>query len=357
MAEYYRKDQLTPIVVDTTTEAGRLFAEDLENNGYYQDKQRAIEESKDIGGSNYTGTVADNTTSSDTVGFTSSQAQVLMPWLTKLAPVEGKKLIDEYVQGYIETGEPTFALAKMRASDSYEKVFPGITRDDGSLRMTEAQYLQNKEAVLIHFNEFGIGGYGGQVIDSLFPSLVQNNVSPDEIAARLSVADRQLSNLSTEQKRNVLQAYENYYSTELGETIELDEAALIPLVIDPDVNAQILNRQLNVARIGNQYAVTAGVEASRTAIESLVGAGLQQSEAQRTFQAAVDRALISSRLARRQLRTEAPSAMDVLQAQYLGDLDTTLQLQSIEAQAASESTAQLGAVKGQEGAVIGLTER
>jgi len=245
----------------------------------------------------------------------------------------------------------------MRASDSYEKVFPGITRDDGSLRMTEAVYLQNKEAVLIHFNEFGIGGYGGQVIDTLFPQLVQNNVNPDEVAARLSVADRQLSNLSQEQKRNVLQAYENYYSTELGETIELDEAALIPLIIDPDVNAQILNRQLNVARIGNQYAVTAGVEASRTAIESLVGAGLQQSEAQRTFQAAVDRALISSRLARRQLRTEAPSAMEILQAQYLGDLDTTLQLQAIEAQAASESTVQLGAAKTQEGAVIGLTEK
>ena len=31
--------------------------------------------------------------------------------------------------------------------------------------MTEAQYLQSKEAVLIHFNEFGLGGYGAQVID------------------------------------------------------------------------------------------------------------------------------------------------------------------------------------------------
>ena len=117
-----------------------------------------------------TGTPSSQSTE-ESIQFTSAQAQVLMPWLTKLAPVEGKKLIDEYVKGYVETGEPTFALAKMRSSDSYEKVFPGITRDDGSLRMSEATYLQNKEAVLIHFNEYGIGGYGAQVIDTLFPSL------------------------------------------------------------------------------------------------------------------------------------------------------------------------------------------
>lgn len=354
--KYYRKDQLTPIEVD---DSNTDFIAQLEAANYTQNEQEAIAASTEPGGTNYTGTAADTTTSSTTTssGYTAEQAQVLMPWLTKLAPVEGRKLIDEYVQGYIETGEATFALAKMRASDSYEKVFTGITRDDGSLRMTEAQYLQSKEAVLIHFNEFGVGGYGSQVIDGLFPELVANNVSPDEIASRLSVADRQLSNLSAEQKRNVLSAYEQYYSTELGEAIQLDDAALIPLVIDPEINSQILNRQLNVARIGNQYQQVAGVEASRTAIESLVGAGLQASEAQRTFQAAVDRALISSRLARRQNRTESPTSLDILEAQYLGDLETQQQLQAIEAQNISESTAQLGARRTGEGSVIGLTEQ
>ena len=56
-----------------------------------------------------------------------------------------------------------------------------------------------------------------------------------------------------------MSAYEQYYSTELGEAIQLDDAALIPLVIDPEINSQILNRQLNVARIGNQYQQVAGV--------------------------------------------------------------------------------------------------
>ena len=95
-------------------------------------------------------------------------------------------------------------VAKMRASDSYEKVFTGITRDDGSLRMTESHsHLQSKEAVLIHFNEFGVGGYGSQVIDGLIPELVANNVSPDEIASRLSVADRQLSNGYQQNKKEM----------------------------------------------------------------------------------------------------------------------------------------------------------
>ena len=288
--------------------------------------------------------------------FTPQQAQVLMPWLTKLAPVDGRKLIDEYVAGYIESGEDTFALARMRSSDSYEKVFPGITRDDGSLRMSEATYLQNKEAVLIHFNEYGIGGYGAQVIDTLFPQLVQNNVNPDELASRLSVTSRQLDNLTPEQKRGVLTAYEEYYSSELGDVIQLDEAALIPLVIDPEINAEVLNRRLNIARVGNQYQTVTGAEASRTAIESLVGAGLQASEAQRTFQAAVDRALITARVARQQQRESAPTSMEILEAQYLGNLETSQELAAIQAQNISESAVQLGARKTQEGAVTGLTE-
>ena len=354
----YRSDDIEGFEVSpiknsdgTIKETAREVADRLIATANYTESQKEAQDA--LSASNAVTTTVEDTTTSSGSGYTAEQAQVLMPWLTKLAPVEGRKLIDEYVQGYIETGEATFALAKMRASDSYEKVFTGITRDDGSLRMTEAQYLQSKEAVLIHFNEFGVGGYGSQVIDGLFPELVANNVSPDEIASRLSVADRQLSNLSAEQKRNVLSAYEEYYSTELGEAIQLDDAALIPLVIDPEINSQILNRQLNVARIGNQYQQVAGVEASRTAIESLVGAGLQASEAQRTFQAAVDRALISSRLARRQNRTESPTSLDILEAQYLGDLET----QAIEAQNISESTAQLGARRTGEGSVIGLTEQ
>ncbi len=109
--KYYRKDQLTPIEVD---DRNTDFIAQLERDGYTQDEQKAISESGEVGGTNYTGTAADTTTSSTTTssGYTAEQAQVLMPWLTKLAPVEGRKLIDEYVQGYIETGEATFALAR-----------------------------------------------------------------------------------------------------------------------------------------------------------------------------------------------------------------------------------------------------
>ena len=267
----YRKDDLDGFVID------RDDLDNYKNNGYTEDEQEAIARSTEPGGSNYTGTATDTEEGTNSA-YTSQQVQVLMPFLTKLNPIEGQKLIDAYVQGFIETGQDAFALAQMRNSESYAKVFPGITRDDGSLRMTEANYLQNKEAVLIHFNEFGIGGYGAQVIDNLFPSLIENNVSPDEIASRLAVTDRQLGNLSAEQKRNILSTYEDFYSTELGEGIQLDDSALIPLVIDPEINASVLNRQLNVAKIGNQYAVTSGAQASRTAIETLVGAGLQASK-------------------------------------------------------------------------------
>ena len=349
LVRIYRKDDLDGLVID------RDVLDNYKANGYTEDEQEAIAASTEPGGSNYTGTATDTEEGTNSA-YTSQQVQVLMPFLTKLNPIEGQKLIDAYVQGFIETGQDSFALAQMRNCESYAKVFPGITRDDGSLRMTEANYLQNKEAVLIHFNEFGIGGYGAQVIDNLFPSLVENNVSPDEIASRLAVTDRQLGNLSAEQKRNILSTYEDFYSTELGEAIQLEDASLIPLVIDPEINASVLNRQLNVAKIGNQYAVAAGAQASRTAIETLVGAGLQASEAQRTFQAAVDRALITSRVARSQNRAASPTALELVETQLLGDDDTRTLLRNIEAQAASESTVATGARRAQSGAVIGLTE-
>ena len=71
----------------------------------------------------------------------------------------------------------------MRSAPEYSEMFEGIQRTDGSLRMTEAQYLQNKEAVIVHFNEFNLGGYAKENIDTVFPKLLANNVSPDEMSS------------------------------------------------------------------------------------------------------------------------------------------------------------------------------
>ena len=167
---YYRGDFLTGYTVDTTNTT--LIAQ-LEEDNYTTNYAEAEADSFISGGQNFIGNTAASPDSpvSDTfaANFTVEQAKVLLPYITKLDPQRGEKLIKAYVDGYIQSGKVEFALAALRAAPEYEEMFNGIKRGDGSLRMTEAQYLQNKEAVLVHFNEYNLGGYAKANIDTVFP--------------------------------------------------------------------------------------------------------------------------------------------------------------------------------------------
>lgn len=72
------------------------------------------------------------------------------------------------------------------------------------MRMTEAQYLQNKEAVLVHFNEYNLGGYAKENIDTVFPKLLFNNVSPDEMRQRLQAVTDTINAVPQDQKHKYL---------------------------------------------------------------------------------------------------------------------------------------------------------
>lgn len=78
-------------------------------------------------------------------------AAALYPWLTPA-------LVDLYAGKWAETGRAEIALAYVRQTSEYARVFPGIRRDDGSLRMSEGEYFSTKAGFTETAAEFGIGG-------------------------------------------------------------------------------------------------------------------------------------------------------------------------------------------------------
>lgn len=295
-------------------------------------------------------------TDNDSTVMTVEQAKVLLPYLTKLDPVRGEKLITAYIEGFNETGKTEFALASMRAAPEYDEMFSGIKRADGSLRLTEAQYLQNKEAVIIHLNEAGLGGYAKEKIDALFPTLLGGNVSPDEFKTRLDTVRKGITNLNADLRQNVINEYSRYFEQELGQQVPVTDEVLLAIAIDPEATSDIISERLKVANIGARFQISTGEELTADQASMFISAGLVPTKATPLFETAAARALTASRLARRFKRDNQYTAVQLAQAEITKDFETQQELSRLSAQAASESAVEVGARKTKEGAVTGLTE-
>ena len=356
---YYRKDFLTGYTIDTSNTAA---IENLENAGYTTNFAEAEAASFTGGGQNFIGNTANTAdeplSDSFQANFTVEQAKVLLPYITKLDPQRGEKLIKAYVDGYIQSGKVEFALAALRAAPEYDEMFNGIKRSDGSLRMTEAQYLQNKEAVLVHFNEYNLGGYAKENIDTVFPKLLSNNVSPDEMRQRLQAVTDTINAVPQDQKAQILGEYQQYYSTELGEFVEPNESTLVALAIDPEVNAQILSKRLNVSQISATFERVTGEDIDFDAVQRLIGSGITAQRAASEFETATARAITASRLARRFNRQNQDyTALEFAEFGAAPDTNFMEQIGSLSAQAETESAVATGARQNREGQVTGLTEQ
>lgn len=290
------------------------------------------------------------------VSMSVEQAKVLLPYLTKLDPVRGEKLIQAYIEGYNETGKPEFALANMRAIPEYSEMFQGIKRADGSLRMNEATYLSNKEAVIIHLNEAGLGGYAATKIDALFPTLLEGNVNPGEFKSRLDAVRKGLTNLDATLRESVGNQYQLYFEQELGEPVTVNDEVLLAIAIDPEVTSDILTERLKVANIGARFVLATGDELTADQASMFMSGSRTPEQTSQLFETAAARALTASRLSRRFKRGGEYTAVQLAQAEVTKDFETQQELSRISAQAASESAVELGARKTREGAVTGLTE-
>jgi hypothetical protein len=201
-----------------------------------------------------------------------------------------------YVDAYIESGDPILAWQSVRQSEAYERHFAGNRREDGTLRMTEQEYVSNITAYEDAFISIGLNP---RLFEEKFVTLIRGDVSPDEL-----YQDR----LEPIYERVI--ASSEFIMAEYAEQqgIDLSIEAIVAGIIDPDLGERILNRQITMAEIGGE-AAERGFDIATGMADELFRQGIDRSGSERLF-------------------GEAASVLPVLSvlAQRHADLDDTFDL-------------------------------
>jgi hypothetical protein len=259
---------------------------------------------------------------------TSQELKALYPWMTDgllniLLDGEG---------GYVETGKMNVALASMRASEEYAKTFPGIAREDGSLRMTESQYYETVDVMKDTLRDYNLNP---EVFQNDIVSAIGGDVSAKEFAERLNFGYSQVVN-------NIPQVKEVYFR-EYG--LDLSDEALFAMFISPDIADSVLQNQILVSSIIAE-AETAGASITKQDATSFAQAGITQAQAREVFGQAVSIAPGLSDMT----TTAIARGIAGLDPEALANIRRG---QAIRASASSPTT---GAAQSQAGEVVGLTE-
>lgn len=273
--------------------------------------------------------------------FTPTQIEDVVPWL------KGKgSLLQTYTDNYIETGNATFAISAVRASPDYKIFYPGIMRDDGSIRMNETQYEQTREG---YFRVFLENGLNPTVFDAAgkFAELIAGDVSVPEFRTRVEKTRQAFID------NPIADEIKSYYSANFG--MDLDDTAVLVAGLDPDMSVAILTNQIQQAELGAEAALR-NLDLNTQQAQRLLQAGITQEGASRLFARSADKIGQLNRLSRQQGRNTPITLQDVLQTDVYQDPAAARQQQAIVAQQASLSSLQAGARRNQSGAVAGLEE-
>lgn len=184
-------------------------------------------------------------------------------------------LFEEWKRLYIDAGgtaspySATVATEQIRQSPMYDTFFPGLRREDGSLRMTESQYYNRIDSYMNIIEGVDVNP---DLFAKQFEMLIEGDVSPDEFASRV--------NNLYERVALAGDAIRDWYTTEFG--IDMTNSALIGSLMDPDLGASILNRQITMAEIGGE-ASERNFSLSSQFVTMLAEQGMERGEADRLF--------------------------------------------------------------------------
>jgi hypothetical protein len=262
----------------------------------------------------------------------------LYPWL----PPE---LVKVFADAWAETGDQEQALARMRADPLYDQFFPGNRRDDGSLRMSEAEWFSTREAYRRLFIEFGLNP---DLFEGRFQELMEGEVSPTELAGRLGGAYERIIT-------NIPQVKE-FYARMFG--LEMTDAAIFASFLDPDISAAILDRSISIAQVGGE-GLARGFDVTDAFAGRLADAGVDQLAARQLFTDAEGRVPTLNELARR--FSDPDSDFDIEEfadVSIFGDATQRRRIRRLFASESSLFSDQFGAVAtSDEFAVTGITAR
>ena len=162
----------------------------------------------------------------------------------------------------------------MRSDPMMETVYPGITKTDGSLRMTEQEYIVAKEFMQLELRNYNLNP---QVFDEDIVEAISGDVSPQEFSERLQVGYQNIV-------QNIPQVKEVY----LREfNLDLNEESIFGMFISPKLSTSVLENQIRQSQIIAEAETALGTSALTTQVaRGLQQQGLTQAQARRGFQAA-----------------------------------------------------------------------
>ncbi len=263
---------------------------------------------------------------------TLGDAQALFPYFPG-------NILNIILDSWVDTGSIDLAIAQGRASDDYAKTFPGIKREDGSLRMTEIQYLEVKDAMKDSLRNYNLNPdiFENEIIDA-----IQGDVDIQEFQGRLQFGYEQLIN----NRDVVLEVYRAEYG------MDLTEEALFAMFISPEIATSVLENQILVSQILAEAEV-ADITLGKSTVQDFISAGISQEQARSLFRETEQLSGltgVAAQMGQDLSEEDIASGLAGLSPEQLG------LIKSAEARSASQSSIQAGAATTQAGQVIGLIE-
>ena len=257
-----------------------------------------------------------------------------------LYPYYPEKLVQMILDVWTNTGEISIAISETRASDEFDKQFPGIKRPDGSLRMTEIEYLETKDYMQDSLRRYNLNPevFGEDIINA-----ISGDVSAKEFDERVNLGYTQIIN-------NIPQVKE-IYKGEFG--MDLTDEAIIAMFLSPSVAESVLENRVLVSSISAEAEV-AGVNIGKSAVQQFIQAGINQEESRQLFGQVAE---VSPGLQFSAAAQGTQLSQEQIARGLAGLSPEELQnIRGIATRAESASSAELGAKQTQAGEVTGLIE-
>ena len=300
------------------------FLADMEGNNMYKTTE---DDDDDLGGD-------DGGFGEETQTYTPTKADA-----AALYPYYPSNLLDLLISSWTETGSIDIALATVRQSDAFEQAFPGIKREDGSLRMTEIQYLELKDDMKDQLRNYNLNPdiFADEIVEA-----IAGDVDKEEFAGRLSFGYNELIN----NKDVVLEVYREQFG------MDLTEEALFAMFISPDISQAVLENQILTSQILAEAEI-AGVGLGSEVATKFVKGKITQRQSAEIFQRAEQLSGLT--------RVAAGTGFDLTEEEIATgiaglDSEQLKLIRSVEARAASLSSIQAGAAQARTGEVVGLEE-
>lgn len=193
-----------------------------------------------------------------------------------LFPFIPEALVQEFATAWSDSGDPQIALSEVRQSSTYEQFFPGNKRPDGSVRLTEGEYLSTVEGYTQDLERLGGGLSGAVLTPERKKALIEGDVSVQEFGSRVSTIFTEVTSRGDELREA------------FGQIVgisDLSDAALFASAVDPDRSPVEFQRELQATQVLAE-GTRAGFNLTNQQAFGFQGLGLDQNSSRQFFQQA-----------------------------------------------------------------------